>query len=106
MGCAELLCPRLYGPEGERYPNSHFLVCMYGPRYYTSASRDLYTQSPTGCKGRDARCTVSGRKTCVKFQSGGDESRLEEVISSQSDGFRAGSYCGELTWCRVQLPYI
>ena len=98
MGCAEFLCPRLYGPEGERYPNAHFLVCMYGPRYYTSANRELYIQSPTGCEGRDARGTASGRETCVKFKSGGDESRLEEVISSQGDVFRAGSYCGELTW--------
>ena len=97
MGCAEFLCPRLSVPGGDRYPNAQFLMCIYGPQFFSSASGKLFTQSPTGCEGRDARCTDSDRQTCVKFQSGGDESSLTEVGSIGGNGFRAGSYCGELS---------
>ena len=94
MGCAQFLCPRLSLSGGERYSNANFLVCVYDPQFYSSESGSLFTTSPTGCTGRDAKCADA---LCVKFQSGGDESKLAETRSidvAQSDGF----YCGELSY--------
>lgn len=98
MGCAHYICPRLSLSGGERYSNAQLVVCVYDPQFFMSDSGNLYIESPTACNGRGGRCR--DQQMCVKFQSGGDESRLEEVESIGGLS-RAGFYCGKISYYHI-----
>ena len=91
MGCSQFLCPRLTLPGGQRYSNAYFIACVYDPHFYSSQSGQLFTESPTGCYGRDSKCQGV---LCTQFQSGGDGEELAEIVSTDK-ALTYGFYCGE-----------